>query len=232
MSRTLMAGAVALTFSALGWTATVAQENHVHTQAAEPSAEVYDCAIAAIPALHQQDDTHRKGRAKLSDRFPNIELRTQCGTPVKFFDDLVKDRTVVINFMYTTCADICPGATQNLTYVHEALGPHMGEDILMISISLDPAVDTPAVLREYDEIFGGPRPGWLYLTGDYDEIDGLRRALGVYDLDPVIDADRAQHGGILTLGNDRTNSWAALPTMANSSELAKSIIWLTRDARR
>ena len=232
MNRTLLAGAVALTLSALGWKVAVADENHTPTPATEPIAVAYDCAVATPPALRQQDDTHRKGRTKLSDRFPNIELRTQCGTPVKFYDDLVKDRAVVINFMYTTCADICPGTTQNLVYVHEALGAHMGEDMLMISISLDPAVDTPAALRQYDEIFGGPRPGWLYLTGDYDEIDGLRRALGVYDLDPVIDADREQHGGILTLGNDRTNSWAALPSMANSSELAKSIIWLTRDARR
>ena len=53
------------------------------------------------------------------------------------------------------------------------LGDRVGDDILMLSISIDPKVDDVAKLHEYWERFGS-KPGWLYLTGDYDEIDGLR----------------------------------------------------------
>ncbi|MFQ5932452.1 MAG: SCO family protein [Nitrospiraceae bacterium] len=181
--------------------------------------------------------SHIKQRAyrrtgKVSDRFPNILLRTQDNKPVRFYDDLVKDETVIIDFMYTTCDDDCPLKTANLMKVHKLLGTRVGHDILMLSISLDSRRDTPKMLRRYAERYGGLKPGWLYLTGDYDEIDVLRRKLGVYDLDPIIDADKASHAGIVTFGNDRTNRWAALPALMDSREMARTILWITRGKSR
>lgn len=107
--------------------------------------------------------------------------------------------------------------------VHRILGKRVGKDLLMLSITIAPEVDTPEVLREYCESFGGEHEGWLYLTGDYHEIDDLRHALGVYDLDPVVDADRTQHSGIITFGNDRTDRWAALPALMNSVEIVETM---------
>ncbi len=83
---------------------------------------------------------------KHSDRLPNILLRTQDNQPVRFYDDLIRDRTVFINFMYTTCPLICPGTTANLSKVHALLGDRMGEDVRILSISLDPETDTPEKL--------------------------------------------------------------------------------------
>ena len=103
--------------------------------------------------------------------------------------------------------------------------------MLMLSISIDPEVDTPEALMRYAEIFDGPKPGWLFLTGHYAEIDRLRRSLGVYDLDPIVDADKTQHSGIITFGNDRTNQWAALPALMDSKGLAKTILRITRDPK-
>ena len=174
----------------------------------------------------------RRPTGKPSDKFPNIVLRTQDNRPVRFYDDLVKDRIVIINFMYTVCTHICPLTTQNLIHVHELLGRRVGRDIFMLSISIDPVTDTPEVLKRYSDKFGGPRAGWLYLTGDYDEIDSLRRTLGVYDLDPIIDADKTQHAGIIVFGNDRTNRWAALPAMMNGKGLARTILRITRAPTR
>ncbi len=130
---------------------------------------------------------------KHSDRLPNILLRTQDNQSVRFYDDLISDRSVFINFMYTTCPLICPGTTANLVKVHALLGDRMGEDILMLSISLDPETDTPEQLKHYAGLFGDKK-GWLYLTGDYEEIDLLRHRLGVYDPHPIIDAAQTQHG--------------------------------------
>ena len=81
------------------------------------------------------------------------------------------------------------------------------------------------------ERYGGAKPGWLYLTGDYDDVESLRYSLGVYDLDPVIDADKESHAGIITFGNDRTNRWAALPALMNTRGIARTISRITRNPR-
>jgi len=171
----------------------------------------------------------REAKGTTSDRFPNVVLHTQEGEPVRFYDDLVKDHTILVNFMYARCEGACPGTTRNLVKVHRALGDHVGNDVLMLSISIDgEAVDTPADLRAYADRYGGTRPGWLYLTGDYDEVDAVRRSLGVYDLDPEIDADKTQHSGLITFGNDRTDRWAALPGLMASDEIARTVLRITR----
>ncbi len=181
---------------------------------------------------HQESPDHRVPTGRVSDRFPNILLRTQHSRPVRFYEDLVKNKTVIIDFMYTTCDDDCALTTANLVRVHEFLGSRVGHNILMLSISIDSNRDTPQALRRYAERYGGLKPGWFYLTGDYDEIDSLRRKLGVYDLDPIIDADKASHAGIITFGNDKTDRWAALPALTNSKEIARTILRITRDTSR
>ena len=85
-----------------------------------------------------------------------------------------------------------------------------GDDVLMVSITLDPEHDTPERLAEYAERYGAAE-GWLFLTGDHEEIEDLRHRFGVYDPDPVIDADRTQHAGLVVYGNETLDRWAALP---------------------
>ncbi len=179
---------------------------------------------------HAREDSPIRGtRRKQSDRFSNIELQTQFGERVVFYDDLIRDKAVIVNFFYTTCAKICPGTTAQLAKVNDALGSWMGDEIAMLSISIDPGVDNPARLKEYWEIFGS-KPGWLMLTGDEDEINRVRRQMGVYDLDPVVDADKAEHAGILTFGNDRTDRWAALPAFMHRERMIETIMHTTRDS--
>lgn len=170
----------------------------------------------------------QSGRRKQSDKLSNIWLTTQHGQRVRFYDDLVKDRVVLINLMYTTCTNVCPLNTVQLARLHELLKRWMGRDITLLSITIDPEVDTAAALKQYWEAFGS-KPGWLFLTGNYAEIEKLRRELGVYDLDPIVDADKSQHSGILTIGNDRTDRWFALPIMMHLRQLAMTILRSTRD---
>jgi len=170
------------------------------------------------------------GRKKHSDRIPDVELLTQHEKPVRFYEDLVKDRIVIVNFMYSTCENICLPIAQNLSLVHKELGDRMGREVLILSLTIDSHVDDPATLRSYIERNGGEKKGWIYLTGDYDDIDRVRRSLGVYDLDPVIDADKTEHSGIITFGNDRTDRWAALPALMNSEEIVETVLRITREA--
>ncbi|TFH22460.1 MAG: SCO family protein [Myxococcales bacterium] len=184
------------------------------------------CACSSEPVVEASVEARvTRSGTSVSDRLPNFELRTHEGRPVRFYDDLVKDRTVLVNFMYATCTGVCPGSTRNLVKIHELLGDRVGNDIVMLSLTIDgDNVDTPEALRAYADRYGGPRPGWLYLTGDYQQIDAIRRSLGVYDLDPVIDADKTQHSGLLTFGNDRTDRWSALPALMDTQMLVEAVL--------
>lgn len=190
--------------------------------------ESHQTAISLPAGQSGDDQKSRPQRGKTSDRFPNILLRTQDNTPVHFYDDLVKDKKVIVNFIYTTCKESCIPTTAKLALVHKYLGPRVGQDILLLSISLDPSVDTPQVLKEYIGRFG-EFPGWYFLTGKYEEIEQLRYEMGIYDLDPVIDADKTQHAGVITFGNDKTDRWAALPALMDTRGIVRTVLRITRD---
>ena len=162
-------------------------------------------------------------QAKQSSRFSNIELTTQHGKRVRFYEDLVDGKVVIINMMYTTCTSLCPYYQVQLSKLHELMHRWIGTDVQLISITIDPENDTPDVLKQYWQAFGA-QPGWLFLTGKFEHIEKLRKELGVYDLDPAIDADKSQHAGILTIGNDRSNKWLALPIMMHLRQLAATIL--------
>src|SRR5262245_34400333 len=114
-----------------------------------------------------------------ADYFPNVRLTTHEGKVVRFFDDLLENKVVVINFMYTSCPDVCPLETAKLAELQAILGDRVGQDVFLYSITIDPRIDTPSVLREYAARYGA-RPGWLFLTGAEDDITLLRRKLGLY----------------------------------------------------
>src|SRR3989338_9503006 len=109
--------------------------------------------------------------------FPNISLINQDGEKLRFYDDMIKDKIVAINFMYATCHDACPLETAKLRQVQEALGDRVGKDIFMYSISITPEMDTPETLKTYMEKFN-VGPGWQFLTGKEADITLLRTKLG------------------------------------------------------
>ena len=111
--------------------------------------------------------------------------------------------------------------------VQELLGDRVGRDVHFYSITLDSEFDTPEVLAQYAEDYGAG-PGWTFLTGDADEIDHLRHKLGAYDPDPVIDADKTQHAGILVFGNEPKGRWCGLPGGMRADSLARYIERLIR----
>jgi protein SCO1/2 len=144
-----------------------------------------------------------KIRAERARRhFPNVPLRTHDGRDVRFYDDLVKGKKVLINFTYTNCTRTCPRTTENLRRVQEMLGDRIGRDIFFVSLSLDPERDTPETLRMY-AAHNGARPGWTFATGRSEDIDDIRRRLGLYD-----SPDYTQHMGLFTFGNEAEGKWA------------------------
>jgi protein SCO1/2 len=159
------------------------------------------------------------------DRFPNLPLMTHDGKVVRFYDDLIKDKTVLINFMYARCGDVCPGTTVNLKRVQKALGDRVGRDIFMYSITLEPEHDTPAVLRDYAKLFQ-VGPGWTFLTGAKRHIETLRRRLGYRNSDPAADKDRTQHIGVVKFGIEPLERWGMAPSLGSAEAIADYIYWL------
>lgn len=171
-------------------------------------------------------------RQRLAERsFPNVTLTTHDGKKVKFYDDLLKDKIVLINFMYVKCEGICPGTTANLVKVQKLLGDRMGKDIFMYSITLKPEEDSAKDLAEYARAYK-VGPGWKFLTGSPKDIDLLRRKLGFIDRDPVRDANKSNHIGMLRWGNEPHTMWSACPAMLAPAKIVKELSlvdWPTAD---
>ena len=161
---------------------------------------------------------------------PNPKVTDQHGTTHRFYDHLVKDKMVVINFFYANCKGICPLMTSNLLKVrnqlHERVGDRVGRDIFMYSISLKPEEDKPAVLADYARMHGIKGPGWLFLRAARPDMELLRSRLGFKDSDPVLDADIDQHTGVVRLGSDVYDKWAACPALGPAYAIADNLLWL------
>lgn len=165
-------------------------------------------------------------REKLQARyFPNFELLTHEGKKVRFYDDLIKDKIVVINFMYAQCEGKCVPITQNLKRVQRLLGTRVGQEIFMYSITLKPVDDTPSALKHYVQMHK-IKPGWTFLTGKPDEINTLRRRLGFSDSKPALDKDLTNHIGMIRYGNEARQWWAMCPGQANPPWIVESILWM------
>ncbi|HEY6184639.1 MAG TPA: SCO family protein [Terriglobales bacterium] len=174
------------------------------------------------------DDAQTAARERIRERyFPNVILRTQDNKKVRFYDDLIKGRIVTINFFYAKCEEVCPLITMNLVKVQKLLGERVGRDVVMNSITLKAETDTPAILKEYQEMHR-IGPGWNLLTGEPRDVELLRRSLGFINPDPRVDKDVTQHIGNVRYGNEPLMLWAACPGMAHAEWIAESISWVIR----
>ena len=159
--------------------------------------------VAAVVCVNRAQAAP-KGSRYGANYFPNTALTTQDGRTVRFYDDLIKDKIVVIDFIYTHCKDMCPLETARLAQVQKKLGDRVGRDVFFYSISIDPTADTPEVLKAYAAKFHAG-PGWLFLTGKKDEIELLSKKLGLYsDPDPEV---RDGHTPMVLIGDEATGEW-------------------------
>lgn len=185
---------------------------------------------AAASAAENSDPpkfrTDISARERMRERFfPNVVLTTHEGRKVRFYDDLIKDKLVVLNFMYAKCTGVCPGITSNLARVQKLLGNRVGRDVFMYSFTLRPKEDTPQKLAEYAKMHKAG-PGWLFLTGEPADMELLRRKLGFTNPDPKLDADIEQHIGNVRYGNEPLQRWGACPGLSKASFIVESINWV------
>src|SRR5437764_10033157 len=191
---------------------------HLLAAAAGTTAAVGAAGLAGTASLFAQEPTPKSKQRydvkNISPReliqkrhLPNVELITQDGKKVHFYDDLVKDKRVVIQFMFARCKDICPVITHHLAEVQRMLDGRVGRDIFFYSVTLSPEEDTPKDLRAFARMHGAG-PGWTFLTGRPEDILLLRRSLGFFYDNPKEDADRNNHSGMILVGTEPLMRWA------------------------
>lgn len=155
--------------------------------------------------------------------FPNCAMFTHDKRRVRFYDDCLKDKLVLVQFTYASCEGQCPPITANLVRVQQLLGDRVGRDIFMLSISLRPEHDTPQVLQEHVAMHG-IGPGWTFLTGRRSDVEILRRRFGVVDPDPRLDADPSNHTGMIRIGDVPRERWLACPGRLPAPLIVRSIL--------
>src|SRR6266851_5416868 len=155
-----------------------------------------------------------------ADYFPNVPLTTQDGATVRLYDDLLKGKSVAINVMYTSCKDECPLETARLVQLQRLLGARMGKDIFFYSISIDPTHDTPEVLKAYAEKFG-VGPGWLFLTGNPEDIKIVAKKIGLSRGSDS--ANRDGHTASLMVGDVAAGQWMRNSAVDDPQFLAGTI---------
>lgn len=186
----------------------------------------------------QEDDPHAKHRAMMkasspsaagAELFSDIDLRnetltTQRGEQVRFVDDVIGDNIVVMDFVYTTCTTVCPVLTALFTQVQERLGPDLGNDVVMVSMTVDAARDTPARLNAYATKHR-VRDGWTWLTGPKPTMDDVLTGLGAFTV------NFEDHPAMVIVGDGRTGEWKRMFGFPNPDRIMK-VVDEFRDKRK
>jgi cytochrome oxidase Cu insertion factor (SCO1/SenC/PrrC family) len=150
-----------------------------------------------------------------SSKIPNARIYDQNGQPLNFYNDLVKGKTVAINFIFTTCTASCPPLTATFRRVQQN-AEQRGLPLQLISISVDPTVDTPERLHAFAEKFNAG-PGWTFVTGDKGEIDALLQGLG------AAVANKNDHTPMIMIGNDNADYWTRAYGLSSPAQLVELI---------
>ena len=178
--------------------------------------------LAALPALAQQPpaDPHaghnmpapQAEPSAAQKYFGDIPLVNQDGKEMRFYSDLIKDKIVVIDVMFTSCTGVCPIMSSTFAKIQDRLGDRIGKDVHLISISVDPVNDTPAKLKEYAARFNA-KPGWYFVTGPKENVDAVLKKLGQYV------ENREAHQNLFLIGNDKTGLWKKAFGLAKPEEI-------------
>jgi protein SCO1 len=155
--------------------------------------------------------------------FAGIHLVDQDGKKVRLYEDLMAGHTVVINSMFTSCNGSCPLISGNLAALQKQFGDRLDKDLRIVSISVDPG-DTPEKLKAFARKFV-TRPGWVFLTGEREEVELALRKLGQFV------EDKNDHFNIVLIGNDRTGLWKKAFGLARSQDLINVVQSVLDDAQ-
>jgi cytochrome oxidase Cu insertion factor (SCO1/SenC/PrrC family) len=177
--------------------------------------------LAAIQAGAQAQSCHAPAtQAKKTEKpkmvIPDVKVLDQDGNALNFYTDLIKGKTVAINFIFTNCTTICPPLAATFARLQKEMGDKIGKDVHLISISVDPVTDTPERLKAWGAKFKAG-PGWTFVTGEKQEMDKLLNALG------AAVSKREDHTPAIIIGNDSKGVWTRTYGLAKVNQIISVI---------
>lgn len=146
---------------------------------------------------------------------PNVPVRTHLGETARFYDDLILGKIVLINCISTRDETSC-SHIETLAQTQRLIGDELGRSVFMYSITRDPAHDTPAVLRAFAEE-RKVRDGWLFLTGEDQDLQLLRQRLFIYSGGQ----DCSMH--LIRYGNESVGLWGGVMANASAKTIAERV---------
>ena len=143
---------------------------------------------------------------------PDVEVINQDGQHVRFHSQVVEGRIAIVTGFFTTCSSMCPITQEKLSQVARLLGPRLGKDVVIVSVSVDAENDTPPRMKDWGEKFH-IGPGWTLLSGKRAEVDTLLKSLGLF-------VERRRHQSALLVGSAATG-WVRISSWTPAEKLAK-----------
>jgi protein SCO1/2 len=180
-------------------------------QPAQPPAHVHH-HDAASPAA--EPEAPPSGPTKVA--IPDVVVLDQNNNKVHFYSDLIKGRTVAVNFIFTTCTTICPPLTANFAKVQKTLLEKGKTGVRLISVSVDPEGDTPEKMKSYAELFHA-QPGWTFVTGARSDLEQIWRAFS------VTSSIKQDHPATVVIGNDSSHTWTYASGLTSASKLVTAV---------
>jgi protein SCO1/2 len=151
-------------------------------------------------------------RTQANYTIPDVNLLDADGVRLPLRSRLA-DKPVILNFIFTSCGAICPVMSMTFSQVQAALGPERNT-VRMISISIDPEQDTPAVLKAYAGKYDAG-PQWQMLTGSVNDSIAVQRAFDVYR------GDKMNHQPTTFLHARPGQPWVRLDGFASAADILR-----------
>jgi protein SCO1 len=146
---------------------------------------------------------------------PDVQVVTQTGQRLRFNSQLIKGRVAIVTSFFTSCTSMCPITQESLAHVAKLLGPSLGKNVVIISLSVDPENDTPGRMKAWAEKFH-IGPGWRLASGTKADVQLLLKSLGL-----AVDLPQ-RHQSLLMVGND-ASGWVRISSWAPAEKLARLV---------
>jgi protein SCO1/2 len=149
-------------------------------------------------------------------KFADVALVDQNGKPVSLEKDLVRNKIVVMSFIYTSCTTVCPVVSSIMGKVQKQLGARVGGEVQLVSISVDPQRDDAKRLNDYARNFQNG-PGWSWLTGSSQSINETLKGLGSFN------GDFKNHQPLILVGDGNSRHWTRYYGFTDPTVLTREV---------
>jgi protein SCO1 len=159
-----------------------------------------------------------------SEYFPNLVVVTHENRRALFYDDLLRGKTVLINFM-SIKDESRLRISENISKVQRHIGPRLGKDVFLYSITADPVNDTPEALERFAAMHNA-QPGWLFLTGDPAAIQRIKDSLFARGTAHQHEAAEDCSAAMIRYGNEAVGLWGSVPSASRPEWIAQRVSWV------